>query len=725
MEAAEKRKLAELQAEISAERNREDLRRVGQASGIIAGDDGHKLEWMYRGPKENLNREDYLLGRTVDKTYEQFAEDERATEKQDHLGVSVPKNHVEYECVPFSIRAYKDADPTTVQVDMARKMAEDPLQMIKQREMESRKKLLENPVKLKELKQLLQSEKGQGRSKKSKKDKESKSKKKSKKDSSKKKKKKRSRSKSSSSDSSDSGSDVDDALLAMLSKQRAVVEDEVDMEDLNFEEMVNLKYNTLNKELDKMIEGKPKKGGPEEAPGRERDSERDRNNRNNNYSNGRDGDRRMMGRSVSRERRTDVRGRGAGDDQRRRYQSPMEYHRRRDDEDDRIRTSRRGRDEDRRRSRSPERRKRDYNHRSRSPEDRRKEVSRQRENRRSRSLDQGRNKMKTSRRSKSPEMRKRDNQKYRSKSPDQRKSKEVKRQRSKDRSRSPQTRRRNNNSRSRSPEVRKRDNYNKKNRSKSPDNKKKEGSRRRHHSRSMSPDLRNKDKHRSDSPEHRQKRDEKRDNTHEMDNTPRNDKPSKTIGPSRPSPSAIEKQTKSMREKSNSPDSSSDEEESTTHKRRDHDSDDDDRKSKAPVHQNWGLVTATGKSIALKNDAKTYTDRIASASAKEPSKSETSWKKPASSRPKLTEAEKEEKLREMMKNAEWRNVERESYVRKYHEDGRKEEDKHREAEFDRNFINKELHKSAQSATVESRLKSNRNNIQRSSGAMNTNFARRN
>lgn len=659
---------------------------------------------MYRGPKENLNREDYLLGRTVDKTYEQFAEDERATEKQDHLGVSVPKNHVEYECVPFSIRAYKDADPTTVQVDMARKMAEDPLQMIKQREMESRKKLLENPVKLKELKQLLQSEKGQGKSKKSKKDKkESKSKKKSKKDSSKKKKKKRSRSRSSSSDSSDSGSDVDDALLAMLSKQRAVVEDEVDMEDLNFEEMVNLKYNTLNKELDKMIEGKPKKGGgggPEEV--RERDSGRDRNN----YSNGRNGDRRMMRRSVSRERRTDG-------DQRRRNKSPMEYNRRRD--------------EDRRRSRSPEKRRRDYNHRSRSPEDRMKEVSRQRDNRGSRSLDQGRNKKETSRRrnnssrSKSPEMRKKDNHKYRSKSPDQRKIKEVKRQRSKDRSRSPQSRRRNNNSRSRSPEVRKRDNYNKKNRSKSPDYKKKEEKRRRHHSRSISPDLRKRDKRQSISPEHRQKRDEKRDNTPQRDNNQRKDKPSKTIGPSRPSPSAIEKQTKSMREKSNSPDSSSDEEESTTPKRRDHDSDDDDRKSKAPVHQNWGLVTATGESIALKNDAKTY---IASASTKEPSKSDTSWKKP-SSRPKLTEAEKEEKLREMMKNAEWRNVERESYVRKYHEDGRKEEDKHREAEFDRNFINKELHKSAQSATVESRLKSNRNNIQRSSGAMNTNFARRN
>lgn len=133
-------------------------------------------------------------------------------------------------------------------------------------------------------------------------------------------------------------------------------------------------------------------------------------------------------------------------------------------------------------------------------------------------------------------------------------------------------------------------------------------------------------------------------------------------------------------------------------------------------------MTASGEAIALKNPSQSYTSRKPT-QTREPSKSDT--KKPANqSRTKLTEEEKEERLREMTKNAEWRDKERESYVRKYHEDGRKEEDKHRAEEFDRNFIHKELHKSAQSETVESRLKSNRNNIQRSSGVMNTNFARR-
>ena len=103
-EAAEKRKLAELQKEITDERNREDLKRIGQSSGVLAttADNEKKLEWMYKGSSELLNREDYLLGRQVDKHFE---ETDRA-EKEQLIGVTVPKNHVEHECIPFSIRSY-------------------------------------------------------------------------------------------------------------------------------------------------------------------------------------------------------------------------------------------------------------------------------------------------------------------------------------------------------------------------------------------------------------------------------------------------------------------------------------------------------------------------------------------------------------------------------------------------------------------------------------------
>lgn len=606
--------MEELRSEINAERDREDLRRVGQSSGIIAKDDGHKLEWMYRGPKENLNREDYLLGRQVDKTYEQFAEDERATEKQNHLGVSVPINHVEHECVPFSIRAYKD-DHTNVQVDMARKVAEDPLMMIKQREMESRKKLLENPVKLKELKQLLQSEKS---GKKDKKDK-----KKSKKDSkkSKKKKKKRSRSRSSGS-SSNSDSDVDDALLAMLSKQRSQAEDDVNMEDLNFDEMVNLKYNTLSKELDKMIKGSDDDEGKDDDDGDRRDIKREKLKRRG----GSDSEDDNRGR-LRDGRRNDHHRRGDRNDNSR----DRVNHRR--DQELRVR-----------RDRSPVSNRRDHN--KSSTHNRRDDHSprnhRDRQDVRQRSKDRYNDhkyKPKQSRRSPTPPQRNR--------SPDRRD--RDRNQRNVDRSRS-----------------RERDMRNKS------DDKQK-----------YKDDHSNRNRHRSRTPETKTKRD-KSSSREPTPNTP----------PPRP--------------------------------RAEVDSDDEQNYKKAAAQRNYGLVTASGQSIALKNDAKSYTDRQAAKAKETSSKSESSAKKPSShhSKPKLTEKEKEERLREMMKNAEWRDKERETYVRKYHADGKDEEDRHREAEFDRNFIHKELHKSAQSETVESRLKSNRNNIQRSSGAMNTNFARR-
>lgn len=160
-DAAEKRKLAELQHEINEERNREELKTIAKKSGLLP-DDGNgdrKLEWMYKGPA--VNREEYLLGRTVDKTFETMDAQEKAsvvaTASGSGVGISQPKNHVEHECIPFSIRQYKGLEGTE-QVDIVRKLMEDPLMQIKQKEVESRQKILENPVKLKELHRLLKSD---------------------------------------------------------------------------------------------------------------------------------------------------------------------------------------------------------------------------------------------------------------------------------------------------------------------------------------------------------------------------------------------------------------------------------------------------------------------------------------------------------------------------------------------------------------------------------------
>lgn len=107
-DAAEKKKLRELQQEIQNERNLEDLKRIGQNSGVLAIDNSKRLEWMYKGGESTLNREEYLTGRSIDKHFEE--QDAKERDKEHVLvGVSVPKNHVEHECIPFSIRAFKSA----------------------------------------------------------------------------------------------------------------------------------------------------------------------------------------------------------------------------------------------------------------------------------------------------------------------------------------------------------------------------------------------------------------------------------------------------------------------------------------------------------------------------------------------------------------------------------------------------------------------------------------
>lgn len=108
------------------------------------GDHNPKLEWMYKTGQDLINREDYLTGRKVDKQFEDLTTGE---------------NCVEHEVLPASISRKKSALENHEQVDMIRKQMEDPLMAIKQKEMEARRKILENPVKLKELHRLLKQEK--------------------------------------------------------------------------------------------------------------------------------------------------------------------------------------------------------------------------------------------------------------------------------------------------------------------------------------------------------------------------------------------------------------------------------------------------------------------------------------------------------------------------------------------------------------------------------------
>nr|KAG5697170.1 hypothetical protein BaRGS_002179 [Batillaria attramentaria] len=94
---------------------------------------GGNMDWMYRGHK--IDTEDYLLGKSVDKM---ITGEPTATEESTG-GVG--------SLISERIKA-------NVALDMQAKMREDPLFAIRRKEEDARKRLLENPVKMKQLQKL-------------------------------------------------------------------------------------------------------------------------------------------------------------------------------------------------------------------------------------------------------------------------------------------------------------------------------------------------------------------------------------------------------------------------------------------------------------------------------------------------------------------------------------------------------------------------------------------
>jgi hypothetical protein len=88
----EKKKIAELQREIIQERAREDMQKHAEDSGAIEKKDSMKLDWMYKGPGAMVNKEEYLLGRCVDKTFELAQQAEKASTSS----LAPRKNHVDH-----------------------------------------------------------------------------------------------------------------------------------------------------------------------------------------------------------------------------------------------------------------------------------------------------------------------------------------------------------------------------------------------------------------------------------------------------------------------------------------------------------------------------------------------------------------------------------------------------------------------------------------------------
>ncbi|KAM4032704.1 pre-mRNA-splicing factor CWC25 homolog isoform 2-T2 [Anomaloglossus baeobatrachus] len=186
---AEQKKIEELQKELREERAREEMQRYAEDTGAVKKKD-EKLDWMYQGPGGMVNRDEYLLGRPVDKFILDKMEDPES-------GPST-----ETGLLPGSIFSKPGSAST---LDIANKIREDPLFMIRKREDEKRREVLKNPVKMKKIRELLQT----SLDKKSKKKKEKK-----------KRKKERRSSPSSSSSDEESGSDQDDRTRSSASRHR-------------------------------------------------------------------------------------------------------------------------------------------------------------------------------------------------------------------------------------------------------------------------------------------------------------------------------------------------------------------------------------------------------------------------------------------------------------------------------------------------------------------------
>lgn len=129
-------------------------------------------------------------------------------------------------------------------------------------------------------------------------------------------------------------------------------------------------------------------------------------------------------------------------------------------------------------------------------------------------------------------------------------------------------------------------------------------------------------------------------------------------------------------------------------------------------------MTASGEKIALeKREVKRYTKEELKVTREAPKKAEIKRKQ-------LSEAEMDAMRARMIQNASWREKDREQTVKKHRENEELEKMSHQK-EFDKDFLNRHMKKAQeQVGSVESRIRSNLNNIQRSARTMDSNFAKR-
>ncbi|XP_053607002.1 pre-mRNA-splicing factor CWC25 homolog [Plodia interpunctella] len=153
--AQEKKRIQELQREHAEERDRFELNSmIKQNVASSSGSNDNRLHWMYDKPDRKVQQEDYLLGKSIDKNYD------NAEKKEQEIIPAVARRVVGSSMLSSAGDA---------QVDLARKIREDPLLLVKERERAARAALLNNPLQRRRLTELLRKEQDQKKGHKSKK----------------------------------------------------------------------------------------------------------------------------------------------------------------------------------------------------------------------------------------------------------------------------------------------------------------------------------------------------------------------------------------------------------------------------------------------------------------------------------------------------------------------------------------------------------------------------
>lgn len=145
-------------------------------------------------------------------------------------------------------------------------------------------------------------------------------------------------------------------------------------------------------------------------------------------------------------------------------------------------------------------------------------------------------------------------------------------------------------------------------------------------------------------------------------------------------------------------------------------------KRRLAAFRSYGLVTADGKKIELKGTHE-------NSGRKSPARTSVSDKKPTTYVPPpkkaLTDEEKARRLSEMQENVKWAVEERTKSFMRNQEEAKREAEKQAADKFDKDYMHKELHKAFHNQdSVEARIKSKVNSIQRTSNSMNSNFTKR-